>query len=111
MLQHTTGEVNGSLTESRKGVPETSPEEDWDVLSVFDCDQNTIACIQPRLQRIRCATKAAVLSSVPKTRGKRKGAMQRNQEKLSDGEQGDLPVIPLIIWSLPTVIRIAALMC
>ena len=72
MLQHTTGEVNGSLTDSRKGVPETSPEEDWDVLSVFDCDQNTIARIQPRLKRLRSATEAVILSSIPKTTRKRK---------------------------------------
>ena len=48
------------------------PEEDCDVLSVFDCDQNTIARIQPRLKRLRSATEAVILSSIPKTTRKRK---------------------------------------
>ena len=77
----TAAEVNGSLTESGQSVPETSPEEDWDVLSVFDCDQNTIPCIQPRLKRLRSATKAVNLSPIPTRKRKRKRCIAGNAKK------------------------------
>ena len=110
----TAAEVNGSLTESGQSVPETSPEEDWDVLSVFDFDQNTIPCIHPRLKRLHSATKAVNLSPIPTRKRKRKRCIagyakksriikRRRARRYSSDTTNNL--------ESPTAIRIAALMC